>query len=148
MQTCFREVRIVSIFYDVRVKYTSGPQTFHAVSIGPWQPGACSSRLFRVWGMVRPLGSFVHTHSLHFCKRLFTGPEPVTKMQLVVPKLTSCAARCPNHPNQHEKSLARTRTHIHTSIECMSYGCYPRSNHDRRRKENSFALPHRYLLAD
>ena len=41
-------------------------------------PSARSSRLRRVRGRVRPLGSFVRSLSLHFCKRLFPGLEPVT----------------------------------------------------------------------
>ena len=41
-------------------------------------PSARSSRLRRVRGRVRPLGSFVRSLSLHFYKRLFPGLEPVT----------------------------------------------------------------------
>jgi hypothetical protein len=42
------------------------------------QPGARSSHLRRVWGRVLPLWSYVRSFSLHFCKRLFLGLEPMT----------------------------------------------------------------------
>ena len=42
------------------------------------QPGACSSRLRRVGEGSDHFGSIVRSLSLHFCKRLFPGLEPVT----------------------------------------------------------------------